>query len=394
MTSTNHQKSSGWVVGQSIMMELDFAITYTCGGIIAEVLSDEISELARSIPDDWRDELSGMLGKRHGLTSILESAALLAGVLEGVDYGPATLAMRELSIQAALERLARNTAAAGLLPDSSLPPLERLVDLQARFRLATFAELGLHFDPQSPQAQQNRRDVECGARILQGGDLHERFWHWLDRFYYELYRHWRSRRQAVLDAQESHAAAVLGAREKPGTAPDLAWLPQVNPLLRYPELNAAVAAGRVGVFFWVEPFGLADSWLLRPGQVLVSFAEPGKIYENFYNFANDVATRAQALADPTRLVILRLIRNIGMTNTDMAAFLGLARPTVSVHARILREAGLIRSYAQGRITRHEIIPAEVHRLFRDLEQLLDLPPEEILGAADALRAPTTPKSLP
>ncbi|KPL71180.1 hypothetical protein ADM99_11675 [Leptolinea tardivitalis] len=83
----------------------------------------------------------------------------------------------------------------------------------------------------------------------------------------------------------------------------------------------------------------------------------------------------QALADPTRLIILRLIRAMSMTNTDMAAYLGLARPTVSIHARILREAGLIRSWEEGRVTRHEIDPAAVHKLFRDLEKFLDLPSE-------------------
>jgi DNA-binding transcriptional ArsR family regulator len=62
-----------------------------------------------------------------------------------------------------------------------------------------------------------------------------------------------------------------------------------------------------------------------------------------------------------------------MINTEIAESLGLARPTVSVHAKILREAGLIRSEQDGRQVRHEIAPAEVRRLFRDLEEFLDLP---------------------
>ncbi len=63
-----------------------------------------------------------------------------------------------------------------------------------------------------------------------------------------------------------------------------------------------------------------------------------------------------------------------MTNTDMAAYLGLSRPTVSIHAKVLREAGLIRSWEDGRITRHEIDPEAVRKLFQDLEEFLDLPP--------------------
>ena len=67
-----------------------------------------------------------------------------------------------------------------------------------------------------------------------------------------------------------------------------------------------------------------------------------------------------------------MIRNFGLINTEMAEALGLARQTVSIHAKILREAGLIRSHREGREVRHEIVPSEVHRLFRDLKRLLDL----------------------
>ncbi|MCL4561779.1 MAG: winged helix-turn-helix domain-containing protein, partial [Chloroflexi bacterium] len=202
------------------------------------------------------------------------------------------------------------------------------------------------------------------------------FWHWMDRFYYEVYHPWRLQRQNLLEAQTRRALTVLGVKEKRNAIPEISWLPEMNPLLRYPEVKSAVQAGQIGVYFWLEPFGLADSWWVAPGLVIVSFAEPGKIYENYYSFARSLASRTQALADPTRLVILRMIRNIGMTNTDMAKYLGISRPTVSIHARILREAGLIRSLQRGREVRHEILPDEVHRVFHDLEHFLDLPPEE------------------
>ena len=89
-----------------------------------------------------------------------------------------------------------------------------------------------------------------------------------------------------------------------------------------------------------------------------------------------MAARAQALADPTRLTILRLIRHFGMVNTEIAQYLGISRPTVSVHARILREAGLIQSEQDGRVVRHKIIPGEIRRLFRDLQHYLDLLDDE------------------
>jgi DNA-binding transcriptional ArsR family regulator len=169
---------------------------------------------------------------------------------------------------------------------------------------------------------------------------------------------------------------VLGAREKAGRPPDTAWLPPQNPIQTYPELSQAVQDGRLGVFFWVEPFGLADTWTLFPEFVMVSFAEPGLMYQNFVAYVNEVAERVKALADPTRLTILRLIRHFGLVNTEIANYLEIARPTVSIHAKILREAGMIRSHQEGRVMRHEIVPEEIRRLFRDLEQVLDLPEEE------------------
>jgi DNA-binding transcriptional ArsR family regulator len=121
---------------------------------------------------------------------------------------------------------------------------------------------------------------------------------------------------------------------------------------------------------------MADSFTLLPGNIYLSFAEPGQIYENFMSYTQTLAGQVQALADPTRLIILRLIRVLSMTNTDMAAYLGLSRPTVSIHARVLREAGLINSWEEGRITRHEINPEAVRKLFSELETFLDLPPEK------------------
>lgn len=89
-----------------------------------------------------------------------------------------------------------------------------------------------------------------------------------------------------------------------------------------------------------------------------------------------MANRAKAIADPTRLSILRIIRHFSMDNTQIADYLGIARPTVSVHAKLLREAGLIDTIQEGRQARHTVKAAEVRRLFEDLIRFLDLPDEE------------------
>jgi DNA-binding transcriptional ArsR family regulator len=352
-------------------MELDIVLSGAGGYFPAE--GEDFVPLARSIPAEWQSQWSVLLGKRQRLVCVLELAAGLADVLLGEDYSRVMLAVRELTVEAALARMTDQANALGLAVNTDLPPTERLADLWAHIVVETYADLGFKVTLQGPRARRQRGEMERVARILAGGDLHSRFWHWVDRLYYQWYRPWRQPRTETLDMLERKALTALGARQKSATPPETAWLPVQSPLLRHPELLEAVDAGSLHVFFWVEPFSLMDWWSLRPGLLSLSFAHPGALYQGFQDFAADVSDRVKALADPTRLTILRIIRHFGMINTEIAQFLELARPTVSVHAKILREAGLIRSHRQGRVVRHEIVPEEVRRLFRDLERFLDLP---------------------
>ena len=59
----------------------------------------------------------------------------------------------------------------------------------------------------------------------------------------------------------------------------------------------------------------------------------------------------QALADPSRRIVLTILRDHPATAGELAAALPIARPGVSRHLRVLREAGLVdvRQDAQRRI---------------------------------------------
>lgn len=70
---------------------------------------------------------------------------------------------------------------------------------------------------------------------------------------------------------------------------------------------------------------------------------------------------------------LRVIRELETDVSQIASMLDLARPTVSIHCKQLREAGLIDSRKQGRRVVHSIRAAELRRLFSDLEAFLGLP---------------------
>jgi DNA-binding transcriptional ArsR family regulator len=359
-------------VARSIAAELDGAL-YIAGWNKRETyLSSSMLELVQRIPQDWRESWPEFLGQLSGALDLLETGAFLAGVLLEGDYEKATLAIREMSAAQALERIIELSQPYGLVPDNQLDPAGRLVDLYLRLKERVYHHLGFEVSREDARFRWVAEEARILPLILRDGSQHSRFWHWLDRFYYEIYGPWRTEQEEVMRQLERRAEAALGA----GGTLDLNWLPAQNPILRYAELNKAALDGKIKVVLWVEPFGLPDSLVINPGQALVSFAEPGELFANFFAASKEVARRASALGDPTRLVILRLIRNYSMVNTEIAAYLGISRPTVSVHAKILRDAGLIRSKAEGRLVRHEIVPGEIRRLFRDLENFLDLPMEK------------------
>jgi ArsR family transcriptional regulator len=75
---------------------------------------------------------------------------------------------------------------------------------------------------------------------------------------------------------------------------------------------------------------------------------------------------AKALADPTRLRMLRDLREAGeLTCSCVCDRFALSQPTISHHVRILIEAGLIRSRRDGpyhRLTVNERVLAEFTQL--------------------------------
>jgi ArsR family transcriptional regulator len=362
-----------WSIGRSIVMEIETALNFVLNKHLLPGLSSDIAEAVNAVPEDWLQAWNDLWGKAQNYRFGLEIAARLAGTIEADDYGQATLPVRDLTAEAALEKLLAQMGDLGRDPDPHLDPARQLVELGTQKQEALFTDLGFQLVHDDERTRRTHQELACAARILAGGDLHTRFWLLVDRFFYEVYRPWREARRQAMEHVEMRARTALG---NPNQIPDLDWLPGRNPLLRYPELHQAVQDGRLHIFFWVEPFGLPDTWLLEPGYIAVSFAEGGTIFQDFQALAQDVAGRAQALGDPTRLIILRMIRHFGMVNTQIADYLGISRPTVSVHAKILRQAGLINSHQDGRLVRHQIDSQEIRRLFRDLESFLDLPPEE------------------
>jgi DNA-binding transcriptional ArsR family regulator len=362
---------AGWVVGSSIAAELDLALTATGGYFMGQDLAPDIAAFLSAVPDDWLVDWQRFLGGRRRMVSLLGHAAFLAGVVAERDYSTATLAMREMDSQTALRALdqAFPRWEAGSSGSGDRAPGAELVERMMELLAVSYAEVGFPGFSEQPVGRQERDQLERMVRILRDGDLHARFWHWIDRLFYQHYLSLRSAWAEQMDEVEREVVAALGSIESDMGIPEIGWLSPLNPLNHHAPLAEAVRNRRLRVFFWVEPVGIPDLWALWPGLVMVSASRSEALLDNFRKFAIDVAARVRAIGDPTRLAILRVIRNMGIPNSSIAGYLGLAQPTVSVHARILRDAGFIRSRREGRVVRHEIVPGELERLFRDLHRL-------------------------
>lgn len=70
----------------------------------------------------------------------------------------------------------------------------------------------------------------------------------------------------------------------------------------------------------------------------------------------------QALADPIRRSILRMVRDAPLPAGEIAGAFSVSRPAISRHLRVLREAGLVREKPQGRQRVYRLEPAPLARV--------------------------------
>jgi DNA-binding transcriptional ArsR family regulator len=75
--------------------------------------------------------------------------------------------------------------------------------------------------------------------------------------------------------------------------------------------------------------------------------------------AEAVVSRLKVLADPTRVLILTLLSTTSMSVGELVEELQLSQPTISVHVRHLREAGLLDVRREGGRTVYSTTPERV-----------------------------------
>lgn len=362
-------QGAGWLVARSIALELDVALSMTCADDRRLAMPAGLDTRIDALPQAWHRQLDEFVADFAATgPPLLSHLAVLAGTFVGDDFAECTLPMRELDQAGALARLQAYDAHV----DGSVSLPARLSQMRRDLQYAH----GLS-PPSSPQAE--RAAFELLGRILRDGDQHARFWQWLDEFYWRAYAPWRQTRLDVMTAQAERARGALGADAAVAGSASTRWLGPQHPVRHLRQLADEVSAGRLQVVFWVEPLGMADLWTLLPGdgarpdRWVVSFSPPGRVFDEVRERAADLAQRLDALSDPTRLLVLRAIRQLDADNTTIADMLDVARPTVSIHAKQLREAGLITSQRQGRSVKHRLCAEALGDAVDELFSFLALP---------------------
>jgi DNA-binding transcriptional ArsR family regulator len=78
---------------------------------------------------------------------------------------------------------------------------------------------------------------------------------------------------------------------------------------------------------------------------------------------------AQALADPIRRDLLRMLAGRTYTAGALSGAFSVSRPAVSRHLRVLREAGLVRDAMRGRTREYQLVVAALDELEAYLQAL-------------------------
>jgi DNA-binding transcriptional ArsR family regulator len=91
----------------------------------------------------------------------------------------------------------------------------------------------------------------------------------------------------------------------------------------------------------------------------------------------------QALAEPRRRAILRLLNGTELTAGDIAAQFEVTRPAISQHLRVLRDSGLIAERREGTRRIYRARPDGMEELRTYLDEFWQTGLEQLRAAAES-----------
>jgi ArsR family transcriptional regulator len=147
--------------------------------------------------------------------------------------------------------------------------------------------------------------------------------------------------QSTLPVLEEAGRRVLLQIERDGMVTDT-LVPECDVFQKMlPSINAHVTAGHPLLVAPCYFFG-KSLYLEFPGLTLIGSG----FQQNDLGaraVTESLARRLKTVADPTRLALLHYLATSPSTVGQLATSFGLAQPTVSMHVKSLREAGLVKS---------------------------------------------------
>jgi DNA-binding transcriptional ArsR family regulator len=137
---------------------------------------------------------------------------------------------------------------------------------------------------------------------------------------------------------------------------------------RMPEVLTSIEAGKPLLFVPCLFFG--TNMYLEFSSLIVIGTGVGQGDVVARARTESVARRLKAVADPTRLAILHSLATAPSTVGELALLFRLAQPTVSMHVKVLRESGLVRSERQGGRMKLSADAAAVEELLGELSRVV------------------------
>lgn len=353
-----------WLVGRSLMLELGYSIVLNC----------QLEGVPPGDCETWRQRWHEFAAGAWNPGTLLAYLGVLTGALHETDYILATGPARQLTLATAAKRMQDLGAQVGILP-AETPSDERaaFVDLCVRARISAHESEGLEWNPDLHFAERIGGQYALLARIMADGDLAGPFWNLLDQYYVDFYQPWQSSRLDGMTWLEASTRTNMGGSSGSLTSPeDVAWLPPQHVLHKILALADPEKQTHATIFFWVDPFQLQSAVSIHPGVIAVSCSFNQGAEEENRERTELLALRMKALGDPTRLAALSMIRHFGMDNTETAKLLGVSRPTVSNHLKILQDAGLVETTIVGRSARHHVNTGVLRETVSQLLKHLDI----------------------
>lgn len=83
----------------------------------------------------------------------------------------------------------------------------------------------------------------------------------------------------------------------------------------------------------------------------------------------------KALSDPTRREVLKLLRKGPKSAGELASHFDVSKPTMSVHFRVLKDAGLVRTERNGRSIEYSLCMSVLEEALMGFAQIFGLDPD-------------------